>query len=126
MQAAGKVMALVTFKVTPRALLLKASHKHWGPAFNTVCKPEQQVPSGFDVLLPLDTKDKQSAILRIREEQSTEEGEGAEAWWWAASTAQIERRARDKAKQNFEATIVRRVTGRSVLREKKKNGRFVE
>ncbi|KAL1114013.1 hypothetical protein V6Z11_D02G228500 [Gossypium hirsutum] len=117
-------MALVTFKVTPReALLLKASHKHCGPAFNTVFKPEQQVPSGFDVLLPLDTKDKQSAMLRIREEQSTgEEGEGARAWCWAASTAQIERIARDKAKQNFEATIVRWVMGRSVLGRRRKMG----
>lgn len=82
--------ALVTFNETPiEALLLNASHKHSGPVFNTVFNPEQQLPSGFDTSLPLDTNDKQSAMFSIRVEQSTveeeedeeEEGDGAVAWW---------------------------------------------
>jgi len=72
------VLALVTFKTTPReALLLKASQRHAASALSTVLRPTQQPPSGLVVVLPLVTKDRQSAMFRIRLEQSTD---GAGAW----------------------------------------------
>lgn len=78
MQAAGRDTALVTFSTTPReALLLKASQRQAGSALSTVLRPEQQVPSGLVAVLPLVTKDKQSAMFKIRLEQSTD---GAGAW----------------------------------------------
>lgn len=133
LQTVGKVKALVTFRVTPiEALLLKASHRQSGSAFSTVFKPEQHVPSGFETSLPLDTKDKQSAMLRMIEEQSTEEeevdGDGAAAWLWAASTAKIEKRIRVKARENFDAAIVGRLEEIHYYRGDSKNriGCFVE
>ena len=77
MQAAGREEALVTFKTTPReALLLKASQRHAASALRTVLRPTQQPPSGLVVVLPLVTKERQSAMVRIRLEQSTD-GAGA-------------------------------------------------
>lgn len=56
LQAAGRAVALVTFKTTPKeALLLKASQRHSASAFNTVLRPTQQVPSGFVTVLPIVT-----------------------------------------------------------------------
>jgi len=56
LQAAGRAVALVTFKTTPKeALLLKASQRHSASAFNTVLRPAQQVPSGFVTVLPFVT-----------------------------------------------------------------------
>lgn len=75
LQAAGRERALVTLSTTPSwALLLKASQMHSASAFKTVLSPEQQVPSGFSVVLPLETKDKQSAMFSTRVEQSTPGG----------------------------------------------------
>lgn len=75
--ADGRVEALVIFNSIPKLLLLlKDSHKHMGVSFKTLLKPEQQEPSGFEMLLPFMTKVRQSAMLRSTVEQSTE-GDGA-------------------------------------------------
>jgi hypothetical protein len=77
LQAAGRAVAFVTFNTTPKeALLLKASQRHSASAFSTVLSPTQQVPSGFVTVLPLVTYDKQSAMFKIKVEQSTD-GAGA-------------------------------------------------
>lgn len=55
---------------------MKASQRHDGAVFSTDFKPEQHVPSGLVVVLPLVTKVKQSAMVNTRVEQSTE-GAGA-------------------------------------------------
>lgn len=79
LQAAGREAALVMFKTTPSwALLLKASQRQAASALRTILRPLQQVPAGFVSVLPLDTKDKQSAMFKIRLEQSTA---GAGAAW---------------------------------------------
>jgi len=96
LHAAGREVALVTFKTTPNwALLLKASQRQEGAVLSTDFKPEQQVPSGFVVVLPFVTKDKQSAIVKTRFVQSTD---GAGAWWvdapWDESRVQIARTKR--------------------------------
>jgi len=78
LHAVGRVVALVTFKITPNwALLLKASQRQIGAVLSTDLRPEQHVPSGLVMVLPLVTKDKQSAMVRTRLEQSTD---GAGAW----------------------------------------------
>lgn len=100
LQAAGRVVALVTFNTTPNwALLLNASQRHCGAVLRTDFKPEQQVPSGLVVVLPLVTKDKQSAMANTRFEQSTD-GAGA---WCAASTAQMATTAHSRISDNFDA-----------------------
>lgn len=72
LQAAGRVMAFVIFKLTPRlALFLKASHKHSASVLSTDFSPEQQDPSGLFTVLPADTNDRQSAMLNTRVVQST-------------------------------------------------------
>lgn len=71
-QAAGRLNALVTFRVIPNwALFLNPSHKHSASVFNVVLRPEQHDPSGFSTVLPLVTNDKQSAIVNVKLEQST-------------------------------------------------------
>lgn len=70
-QAAGRAKALVTLRVTPSwALFLKASQRQSASVLSTVLSPEQQEPSGFCAVLPLVTKDKQSAMFKTRLEQS--------------------------------------------------------
>lgn len=103
MHAAGREVALVTFKTTPNwALLLKASQRQEGAVLSTDFKPAQQVPSGFVVVLPFVTKDKQSAIVKTRFVQSTD---GAGAWWveapWDESRVHIARTRR--MSENFDA-----------------------
>lgn len=88
-QAAGRVKALVTLSVTPNcALFLKASQIHSASVFSTVLSPEQQEPSGFFVVLPLVTNERQSAKFNTRLEQSAA-GAGAEfeADWTVVKTA---------------------------------------
>lgn len=105
LHAAGREVALVTFKTTPNwALLLNASQRQEGAVLRTDFKPEQQLPSGFVVVLPFVTKDKQSAIVKTRFVQSND---GVGAWWWvdeppwAKSRVQIARTQR--MSEDFEA-----------------------
>lgn len=104
MQSEGRVKAFVTFKTTPNwELLLKASHRQDGAVFKTVFKPEQQEPSGLAKVLSFVTNDKQSAMLRIMVEQSTE-GDGVIAFCddgEAPLTAKMAKMQR--MNENFEA-----------------------
>lgn len=80
LQAEGRLMALEMLSTTPScALLLNASQRHSASVFSTVFRPEQHVPSGLSTVLPLETKERQSAIVRTRLEQSTA-GAGASLW----------------------------------------------
>lgn len=64
LQAAGKPIAFFISKSTPNdLLLLKPSHKHSGFVLKTDFNPEQQLGCGLASVLPLVTKDKQSAML---------------------------------------------------------------
>lgn len=71
---------------------MKASQRQEGALLSTDFRPEQQVPSGLVMVLSFVTNDKQSAMVRIRLEQSTE-GDGAccvgDEAPWARSTAQM-------------------------------------
>lgn len=83
-QAAGRVRALETLRVTPScALFLNPSHRHDASVLSVVFRPEQQFPSGFCTVLPLVTNDKQSAIVNARVEQSTA---GADSAVFATNT----------------------------------------
>nr|GMD11239.1 hypothetical protein BHM03_00030143 [Ipomoea batatas] len=88
-QAAGRDKALVTLRTTPNwALFLKPSQRHSALDFSTIFRPEQQVPSGFVVVLPFITKERQSARFRTKLLQSTA---GAGAEWWAESAVTAQR-----------------------------------
>lgn len=112
LHAAGREVAFVTFKTTPNwALLLNASQRQEGAVLRTDFKLEQQVPSGFVVVLPFVTKDKQSAIVKTRFVQSND---GVGAWWvdeapWAKSRVQIARTQR--MSEGFEAISKEREWG---------------
>ncbi len=57
---------------------MKASQRQAGAVLSVDFKPEQHVPSGFVVVLPLVTKERQSAMVNTKLEQSTD---GAGAPW---------------------------------------------
>lgn len=77
-QAAGRVRALETLRVTPSwALFLKAWQRQSGLVLTTVFSPEQHVFSGFSAVPPADTNGRQSTMFATKPEQSAA-GAGAE------------------------------------------------
>lgn len=101
-QAEGKDKAFVTLRATPNwALFLNPSQRHSASVFNTIFRPEQQEPAGFFSVLPLVTKDKQSAKLSIRLLQSAA---GAGADWCAADSTAMKVKIQNETRHNRAVT----------------------
>lgn len=72
MQAAGRVAALVVFRVIPKApLLFNPSHRHSAFVSSTVLRTEQHSVAGLSSWLPIITKGKHFAMVGITAEHST-------------------------------------------------------
>ena len=92
LQAAGRLKALVLLGVKPSwSLFLKASQRQSGSDLTTVFSPEQQLVSGFLVVLPLVRNEEQLAKFRTRAEQFAD---GAGADWLEADSTTVDTNTR--------------------------------